>query len=235
MDGERARWRRAHRIRGFESCFTFYLHGLIRRNFSRVWSAGSDALPAGGYVAAANHHSWWDGLIPYYLHRLQQRDRPFAIMMSDRELRRFPYFRFGGAFSVDARSVRAAREAILYAAQEARAGAAVWIFPEGELRAPTAPLSFTSGFAHAAREADVPIVPVAMRFVMRARQRPEAFVRFGAPLPAGRAAQRGVQDEVAAMLDAIDRAIECDSVEREFSLVTAGRAGADDVLALARH
>lgn len=236
MRGDRARWQRAHRVAGFDACFTIYVRGLVRRNFSRVWAAGACELPpSGGYVAAANHHSWWDGLIPYFLHRMQQRDRPFALMMSDAELRRFPYFRLGGAFSVDASSVRAAREAVQYAAQEASAGAAVWIFPEGELRAVTAPLRFSSGFAHAARAAGVPIVPAAMRFVMRAQQRPEVFLRFGTPIVADRTAQERSERSVRAMLHAIDRAIECGQVEREFSLVTSGHAGPDDVLALARR
>lgn len=235
MRSERRAWQPARRLHGFDACFTWYLRGLVRRNFSRIWCAGTDLLPHGGYVAAANHHSWWDGLIPYYLHRMQEPGRPFALMMSDAELRRFPYFRLGGAFSIDASSVRAARDAILYAAAQARAGAAVWIFPDGELRAARSPLRFTSGFVHAARDGGVPIVPVAMRFVMRSRQRPEAFVRFGPALQPGRAACGRTEDAVAQMLEQIDRSIERGAVQRDFALVTTGRAGVDDVLALARR
>lgn len=230
----RASWQQAHRLRGFDACFTWYLHRLVRGSFASVWVAGMQHVPRiGGYVAAANHHSWWDGLIPYLVHRLARAPQPFALMMSDAELRRFPYFRFGGAFSIDARSVRAAREAIAYAAQEARSGAAVWIFPDGVLEPPGSALHFTSGFVHAARDGGVPIVPAAMRFVMRSQQRPEAFVRFGAPLAADRTAAVRAQSAVQELLAEIDRAIAADRVHAEFSRVVAGVRGVDDRLALA--
>jgi 1-acyl-sn-glycerol-3-phosphate acyltransferase len=229
-----ANWQQARRLRGFDPCFTLYLRALVRSNFSRVWSSGSSALPpAGGYIAAANHHSWWDGLIPYLLHRSAKRRRPFALMMSETELRRFPYFRFGGAFSIDASSVRASRESICYAGAQARDGAAVWIYPEGELRAPGTELHFTSGFVHAAREGGVPVVPVAMRFAMLQRQRPEAFVRFGEPLAPGRGAVSASEAHVERMLGEIDRAIETQRIESEFSCMLAGKSGVDDRLALA--
>ena len=227
-------WQRARRLRGFDSCFTFYLRSLVRSSFARVWTSGVETLPEhGGYVAAANHHSWWDGLVPYLLHRVQQPQRPFALMMSDAELRRFPYFRFGGAFSVDASSVRAASEAIAYAADEARGGAAVWIYPDGILMPPAAPPRFTGGFVHAARAAGVPIVPVAMRFVMLQRQRPEAFVRFGAPLAATRDARELAQDAVEQLLGEIDAAIERGSIQRTFTCALTGKSGVDDRLAVA--
>jgi 1-acyl-sn-glycerol-3-phosphate acyltransferase len=232
---ESARWQRARRVAGFETCFTWYLRGLVRRSFEGVWVAGEAQLPRGGSIVAANHHSWWDGLIPYLVHRLRDPRAPFAIMMSDAELRRFPYFRMGGAFSVDARSVRAAREAVLYAADEARAGAAVWIFPDGVLRPQHAPQHFTAGFAHAARAAGVPAVPAAMRFVMRTAQRPEAFIRFGTPFAAGRDAAARAQHEVELLLAEIDDAIATDTVRERFRCAIEGRPGVDDRLALARR
>ncbi|MDE2480985.1 MAG: lysophospholipid acyltransferase family protein [bacterium] len=227
-------WQRARRVAGFDSFFVWYTRRLVRGNFARVWVAGVESLPAhGGYVAVANHHSWWDGLIPYLLHHERERERPFAVMMSDAELRRFPFFRFGGAFSVDARSVRAARDAVRYAADEARAGAAVWIFPDGVLHAPSAPLAFTSGFEHVAREAGVPIVPAAMRFVFRDRQRPEIFVRYGEPIVALRGARERTQACVAAMLAEIDRLLADGQIEQRFRIAVSGRAGVDDRVALA--
>ncbi len=227
-------WQPARRFEGFDHVFAWYARRLVRADFARLWLARSPQHPPrGGYVAVANHHSWWDGLIPYVVHREREAQRPFALMMSDAELRRFPYFRYLGVFSVDARSVRAAREAVLYAAGEARAGAAVWIFPEGELRAPSAPLAFTSGFEHAAREAEVPIVPAAMRFVFRDRQRPEAFLRFGDPLEPTRGARVRAQDAVTRMLVEIDRAVESGRPQEAFELALSGRAGIDDRVAVA--
>lgn len=223
-------WKRAHPLSGFDVCFGWYLRGLLRRSFARIFCSGESQLPPGGYVAAANHNGWWDGLIPYFLHHERRAAGAFSLMMSDAELRRFPFFRLGGAFSVDTASVRAAREAILYAGARARSGAAVWIYPDGVLRPPGSHLCFTSGFVHAARAAQRPIVPVALRYAMLARDRPEAFVAFGVPHDANaRGAQASVQNDVAELLARIDDDIREGSFER-YRVALVGRAGADDTV-----
>lgn len=221
-------WQRARRVRGFDALFGAYVRRLVRRNFAAVWLRRGSTFPPGGYIAAANHRSWWDGFIPYVLHRQAAPAQPFAIMMSDAELRRFPYFRFAGAFSVDAASPRAALPAIVYAADEARSGAAVWIFPEGALQPPAAPLVFTSGFVHAARRAGAPIVPVAMRFVVLDTQRPHAFVAAGPAIAPAAGAQRKTEDAVSGMLAAIDADIGERRIATHYERVLRGARGADE-------
>lgn len=228
-----AGWQRAHRLAGFDACFVPYLRWLMRGNVAGLWLRSGDAFPAhGGYVAVANHHSWWDGFVPYLLHHTREATQPFGLMMSQRELRRFPYFRLGGAFSIDAASIRAALPSVLYAASEAQQGAAIWIFPDGVLRPPLIAPAFTSGFVHIARDAGVPIVPVAMRFLMLAKQRPEVFVAIGPPVSANRRDARALgQGAVVELLDAIDRDVREDAVARRYRLVVRGASGVDDRLA----
>lgn len=213
-----------------------YLRRLMRRSFAALWVRGADLPRDRGYVAVANHHSWWDGFIPYLLHRQgSASEQPFRIMMSDAELQRFPYFRFGGAFSVDPSTTRRAYASISYAAAQAHQGAAVWIFPDGTLRPPSATPAFTSGFVHAARLAGVPIVPVAMRLLFLDRQRPEVFVERGQPIDArARDARECAQQAVTAMLESIDDDLARDG-RASFALAFAGHAGVDDRLALPRR
>ena len=228
-------WQRAHRLNGFDWFFTRYVRRLARSSFAGIWVRGAANVPDRGYIAAANHHSWWDGFVPYLLHHGERPASPFRIMMSDAELRRFPYFRFAGAFSVDPSSARRAREAIVYAGEEARRGAAVWMFPDGVLRPACSLPHFTSGFVHAAREGEVRILPVAMRFLFLDRQRPEVFVEFGTPLdPKGRSAREEAQGAVTRMLARIDGDVERFGRDG-FELALGGRAGVDDRVALARR
>ncbi len=231
-----SRWQRVHRVAGFDTVFVWYVRGLIARNFAGVLLREGSAFPrSGGYVAVANHHSWWDGFIPYYVHHTARAPQPFALMMSDPELQRFPYFRFGGVFSVDAASPRTARDAIMYAGSLARDGAAVWIFPDGILRPPSTPLRFTSGFVHAARDARAPIVPVAMRFVMLERERPDVFIAVGdAIAPEPRDAQKRSQSAVEALLTAIDADIASGN-RSKYRTVLTGRKGVDERVALPRR
>ena len=222
-------WQTARRVPGFEAVFSQYLRWLVRRSFSTVWVHRDAApFPSSGYVAAANHSSWWDGFIPYLLHRKSLPHAPFALMMSDEELRRFPFFRWGGAFSVDATSARRSLPAIRYAASEARNGAGVWMFPRGRFEQSVAPAAWTSGFLHAARTAAVPIVPVAMRFRMTEKQRPDAFVDIAPAVEAfSRNARAATARVVAERLQRIDDIVAYDGAHDEFLPFLGGARGVD--------
>ena len=226
-------WRPARRVRGFDDVFERYLRWLVRRSFATVWiHRDAASLPQSGYVAAANHSSWWDGFLPFLLHRHGKPSRPFALMMSEAELRKFPFFRWGGAFSVDASSPRAARDAILYAGDQARSGAAVWIFPQGRFASGAS--NFSSGFVHAARHGGVSIVPIALRFTMLQRQRPEAFIDVAPPLtPDGRNAARACERAVAERLARIDAIAAGGNVAAHFVPFVLGSAGVDRGIASA--
>ncbi|MDQ2864802.1 MAG: lysophospholipid acyltransferase family protein [Candidatus Eremiobacteraeota bacterium] len=232
MNGE-PHWLTAHRIRGFPSAFERYVRWLVRRSFATVWiHRDAERLPPSGYVAAANHSSWWDGFIPFLLHRQQRPDSPFAIMMHDAELRRFPIFRWAGAFSVDSRSPRTGRASIYYAGDEARNGAGVWIFPQGRFQRNARAEDFSSGFVHAARRAGVPIAPVAMQFLMTEKQRPEAFVDIA---PTVDASLRDARVRTAAAIDErlqrIAAIVESGTVASHFFPLFAGVAGVDNGVA----
>ena len=219
-------WQRARRNVGFSAGFSRYIDWLIARNFAALRVRNGVTLPAvGGFIGVLNHHSWWDGFAALAVHRRSDQARPFAIMMSDAELRRFWYFRMLGAFSVDATSVRKAREAILYAAEEARMGAGVWILPDGILRPPQSPLAFTSGFVHAARRADVPIVPLAVRYVFLGRRQPEMLVALGDPIdPRDRSAQELAQRSVERLLKTIDNDCVADRLDTDYAIVLRSRS-----------
>lgn len=219
------------RIAGFETCFHAYLQWSARRAFRGIWVDPALRFPAGGFIAAPNHTSWWDGFVPFLVQRALAPQTPFAIMMSEAQLRRFPFFRWGGAFSVDANSPRAARESVEYAAHCARNGAGVWIFPQGRLCAPGADLGFTAGFEHAARRAGVPIVPIALRYALLEAREPDAFLSAGNPIdPSVRTARDRTVQAVAQMLARLDREISGGSAVARRRSVISRRAGVDDVV-----
>ena len=155
-------------------------------------------------------------------------------MMSEAELRRFPFFRWAGAFSVDGSSPRAAYPSILYAASRAAGGAGVWVFPEGELRPHCTAPAFTDGFVHAARAAGVPIVPVAMRFAVLGGQRPEAFVASAPPIdPQRRDARSVAQAEVTRLLGEIDATLPAGRGALGYHALLRSRTGVDRAVARA--
>jgi len=130
-----------------------------------------------------NHTSWWDGYMPFLLSDEVWRREAF-IMMEEPQLRRYGFFRFCGAFSVDRHDPREGLRSVAYAAGLLREhpGRLVWIFPQGEI-APNdrRPLATFAGAAHIAkRAAPVCCIPVALRYEFGGEQRPEALIRIGA-------------------------------------------------------
>ena len=146
----------------------------LRRSLSGFWVRGT--LPAGGAVLAANHGSWWDGYL--LLHLGWEFGHPARIMMNAPELGRFPFLQRIGCTPPERR-----REL----ARAAQAGEWVMIFPEGALQPPSSLLApLQPGAAWLARSAStpakpVPLIPVALRVLLRADRTPAAFARFGAP------------------------------------------------------
>ena len=199
---------------------------LLRRSIRRsvatglggVWVRGP--LPVGGTVLAPNHHSWWDGYVLRELSGWAGAD--FRVLMTGRQLSRFPFLRRVGA--VDAREVRAAVRA-------ARAGAWVVVFPEGAVQ-PAGPLrTVQPGAAWIARNADVPLVPVALRAVMRGGQWPEAYVRLGAAVPADELHPATIHAAITHELAALDAELDSSDPEQPLAgylRAVPGRASGSD-------
>ncbi|MDV6373611.1 lysophospholipid acyltransferase family protein [Deinococcus arenicola] len=138
----------------------------LRTGLGGVWVRGS--MPPGGAVLAPNHNSWWDGYVMRELAWWAGAD--FRILMVTRQLRRFPFLRRMGA--LEAGRVREA-------AHSARNGAWVAVFPEGAVQPVGGLAEVHPGAAWIARTAGVPLIPVALRVVMRGGQWPEAYLRIG--------------------------------------------------------
>ena len=164
----------------------------LRRDLAGVWGSVEAVAPADGCVVVANHHSWWDGYLAWFLARRERRR--FGVLVDRATLRRYPFF--GPVGAIDATALRAA-------VRHARSGGWLFVFPEGRLGPAGALAPFAPGAAAVARLAGVRAVPMAWRVVVRGGQYPEAYVRQGAALApdAGPEAQR---DAVARLLARID-------------------------------
>jgi 1-acyl-sn-glycerol-3-phosphate acyltransferase len=159
----------------------------IWSHFSRVWLRVDGPIPSpaeGPLIIYLNHPSWWDGYMAIVLHRmvLANRFQGFC-MMEEKQLRRYRFFTWIGAFSVDRADARSAMDSVAYIGRllAERRDRALAIFPQGEI-APNdrRPLTMFSGMAHVARRAGgATLWPVALRYELRGEQRPEAFIRAG--------------------------------------------------------
>ncbi|TVR88089.1 MAG: 1-acyl-sn-glycerol-3-phosphate acyltransferase [Trueperaceae bacterium] len=187
------RERALHRVHGgIARVLPMVIERSLRRDLAGVWGICEGAAPLSGCVVVANHHSWWDGYLAWFLARRERRR--FGVLVDPATLRRYPFFERVGA--VDTTALRSAVRA-------ARSGAWLFVFPEGRLGPAGALAPFAPGAATIARLSDVRALPIAWRVVVRGGQYPEVYVRQGDALPPN-AGPEGQREAVAGLLARID-------------------------------
>ncbi|MCW2529022.1 MAG: phospholipid/glycerol acyltransferase [Pseudonocardiales bacterium] len=144
----------------------FGLEQLVRRGLRGVWLQGE--MPAGAFVWAANHHSWWDGFVASSV--LKARGRRPSLLMDGDNLSRFNFLESIGV--IPTARPRAALDAL-------RAGRVLILFPEAELRAPGEIGPLARGATWIAERAPAPLIPVSLRVIARGHEYPEAYIRIG--------------------------------------------------------
>jgi len=146
----------------------------VRKNIHAVWvKGGLDTLPQGSYILAPNHHSWWDAYLLWFITR--KLDCDFRVLMDDGQLEKFNFFRHLGAIAASE-----IRVALRYLRQDD--ASVLVIFPEGGLSAASKLQKIEKGLDYFSEKANVPVVPLAIRTVLRGAQQPEAFLSFGKPI-----------------------------------------------------
>ncbi|MEV6964681.1 lysophospholipid acyltransferase family protein [Hamadaea sp. NPDC051192] len=136
---------------------------LVRGGLRGVWLRGR--LPAGPFVWAANHHSWWDPFVAAAL--LRHARRTACLVMLQDNIQWYAFTRRLGVFGSGE-----VRTGLRYLAE----GRALVVYPEGGLRPAGPPGPLADGAAWYAHRAGVPLAAVAVRVVLRGQQFPEAYV-----------------------------------------------------------
>lgn len=134
-------------------------------------------------IFCATHSGWWDGHMAYILDRAVFHKDPY-VMMEERQLARYAFFTWVGAFGIVKERPRAALASLQYASELLlRPDAALWMFPQGSMSHQDArPLRVFGGATNiAGRLERCALVPVALRYDFLREQAPSAFARVGAP------------------------------------------------------
>jgi len=164
-----------------------YIICLLKKSFYLVHLKGMRNLqerPAGiPVILYANHSSWWDGFIAYLITSYLLKSEDYLIM-DYRQLRKYRFFRYLGAFSIDKNNPSSALKTLQYSADLIRnSDKCLWIFPQGEMKhQDKRPLNFLSGISKLARFTEnACLIPVGFRYEFLAEQRPEVFISAGDP------------------------------------------------------
>lgn len=158
-----------------------YVTRKFRGAFRGLWARGP--LPGGAprpRLVYLNHANWWDGFVCHQLARAAGWDA--YCLMEEAQLTRYPFLRRLGAFSIRPGEPHSSLESLRYArALLARPRTALFVFPEGVLRAGARPpLALRRGVEVLARAArDVECVPVAVRYRFHEHERPDVLLELG--------------------------------------------------------
>lgn len=222
--------------------FTAYLAFRMSRDFAALRRSGPVPDGPGGLIVYSNHPGWWDPATFLVLSARLFAGRPGFGPMEARAFERYGIFRRMGVFGIETDSARGARrflEVSRRVLSEPRH--MIWITAEGEFADPRRrPVVLRPGIAHLARQVGpARLVPLAISYEFWNESRPEALVRFGAPVGTDEiaaAARDGGTGAVASMLarrlEATMDALAADAGARDpsrFTTVVAGRTGADAI------
>lgn len=135
--------------------------GIMRRTKSEVIVEGLELLPEGPVLLVSNHEGNFD--IPVILSNIP---KPFGFI-SKKEVKKLPviptYMEDMNCVFIDRTDRRSALKSITDTAEKLKEGHSILIFPEGT-RSKGAELGeFKAGFMRIATDAQVPIVPIAIK------------------------------------------------------------------------
>jgi 1-acyl-sn-glycerol-3-phosphate acyltransferase len=160
---------------------------MLRRHFEGIYVSGSENVQkldrSRPIILYGNHSCWWDGLLEFFFSHDHYRFDAY-LMMEEKQLVRYSFFRWIGAFSVRRESPREAVAALRYAAALFdRPNRVLWIYPQGIMKPnDVRPLGFYSGAARLTQMVEgAQLVPVAHRYEYLMEQRPAAITAFGPP------------------------------------------------------
>lgn len=186
--------------------FNWYCRYALRKHFHRIHVEGE--LPTqitGGRLYVVNHSNFWDGIVLNLL--LRPLGQPLYCMIEVTQVKKHPFFRRIGGFSINRSNPRDAVRSLEYAAKLIKSGAAVVIFPQGKLEhADKRPLIFERGVAKLLEQAETAtVIPISLLYEFGQEQRPEIPIRLGSCHMAGEFTVAGgmgrLQDLVTRLLD----------------------------------
>ncbi|MBM7703818.1 lysophospholipid acyltransferase family protein [Metabacillus iocasae] len=169
----------------FERLFYPFVIHQLKKHFYKVYLYEEEnTLKKDPTIFVANHSSWWDGLLCFYLNKAKLQHDSYA-MMSEQGMTDFSFFKKIGAFSINPSSPKHILQSLQFAAKLLNDRKSVWIFPQGkEEHLEKRPLQFSKGVSYILDHTqDVTIIPITFYYTFRHDQRPELFIMIGKSIP----------------------------------------------------
>jgi len=168
--------------------FDFYIGKLLRKHFSHFYLLNNfPALKSpNSIVLIPNHFSWWDGFFIDWILKKETKYQ-IKIMMLEEQLKRFWFFNYLGAYSIEPKNPASVKETVLYTRSLInKKENGIVIYPQGEIEPyEKRPLQLKEGLKLILKpETDALIIPVGFKIHFTSEKLPFVLCRFGEPLHA---------------------------------------------------
>ncbi|MFQ3546075.1 lysophospholipid acyltransferase family protein [Halobacillus rhizosphaerae] len=157
---------------------------LLNRNFQQIRLSDNASLQDYSHTLFfVNHSTWWDPLLIYYLNDQIIHSDGYGMMHED-GIKKFPFFRKIGAYSINTDHRRHIMDSLSYSISLLNNGKSVWIFPQGEEQhLEKRPLQFFQGLSYiAARAHKIKIIPISLYYSLEHTKKPNAYIKIGSPI-----------------------------------------------------
>ncbi|MFY8161711.1 MAG: 1-acyl-sn-glycerol-3-phosphate acyltransferase [Candidatus Kapaibacteriota bacterium] len=126
----------------FEFIFLKYLYFIFKQNFHSINLIKNNDLTKNNFkfknnntkniIFVQNHSYWWDGFIAYIVNQ-KLFGYKYFVMMLNKQLQKFPMFKYIGAFSIEPTSSKSIIESINYSIDilNQNKNNSLLIFPQG--------------------------------------------------------------------------------------------------------
>lgn len=168
--------------------FDFYIEKLLRKNFSHFYLLNKFPVlnSNDSIILTPNHFSWWDG---FFLDWILKHETKYKIklMMLHEQLKRYWFFKYVGAYSINPGNPASIKDAIKYTCSllnEERNG--IIIYPQGNIEPyEKRPLQLKGGLKLILKSKDnTVIIPVGFKIHYTEEKYPSIICRFGEPISA---------------------------------------------------
>lgn len=173
---------KANKQAWFQAMFHLYNQQLLKRYFKGIYVSSSLPLPTRAIVCL-NHSSWWDSLVLFHLNRTYLKTDLY-VMMHEKGIRQYPFFRKLGAFSVNRDHPKDIIYSLKYSEILLDQGKTVGLFPQGdEYHLEKRPLTFLPGaIALQDKRPSVPILPISLYYSFGHSKKQEIYIVIGEPI-----------------------------------------------------
>ncbi len=163
---------------------------LAGRSFRNVWLKNEYGTPSPdrSTLYFGNHNAWWDALTPLLLNQKVLKQHPRAVMEWE-QVKRFPFFRRIGCFSIDRTDHRSAVTSLVHGVNwlNEKPGRSLFFYPEGKITHPALDsMHFETGIGWMVPKLKphVDLVPLVQHIHAMHHPKPSLFIYLGKPVHA---------------------------------------------------